>query len=170
MNSTHKSYLPLIAVIALAAIFYFSVIVVLVFNIQAPLTPSSSASGKTPTVNILLYEGEIPNSSLYGFGTSPNNLTSPGPTLRFTTSDVVNITVVNVGNMPHAFEITDAPATDAKVLFNAKIGSAANPLQHEQQGTVIFIPNEAGASYYYICPVPGHVSLGMYGSVVITAG
>ncbi|MGA3059089.1 MAG: multicopper oxidase domain-containing protein [Candidatus Bathyarchaeia archaeon] len=162
--------MPLIAVIALAAIFYFSVMVVLVFNIQAPLTPISSVSGKTPTVSILLYEGEIPNSSLYGFGTSPNNLTSPGPTLRFTTSDVVNITVVNVGSMPHAFAITDALATKAKVLFNAEIGSGSNPLQPGQQGTVVFTPNNAGSSYYYICPVPGHVELGMYGSVVITSG
>ena len=124
VNAMRKSYLPLIAVIVLAAIFYFATMVVLVFNIQPPLTPSSSSSGKTPTVNILLYEGEI-SGSLYGFGNSPNNLTSPGPTLRFTTSDVVNITVINVGKMPHAFAITDAPKTGAKVLFNAEIGSAS---------------------------------------------
>jgi plastocyanin len=164
-----KSYLPLVAIILLAAIFYFSVMVVLVFNIQPPLTHSSSVSGKTPTVSIVLYEGEISNSQ-YGFGFSPTNLTSPGPTLRFSTSDVVNITVVNVGQMPHAFAITNVAATGAKVLFGAQIGSASNPLLHDQHGTVIFTPNNAGSSFYYICPVPGHVSLGMYGSVVITSG
>ena len=71
-----KSYLPLVAIILLAAIFYFSVMVVLVFNIQPPLTPTSSASGKTPTVNVVLYEGEITGST-YGFGNSSTTLTSP---------------------------------------------------------------------------------------------
>ncbi len=142
---------------------------VIVFNLQPPLTADSSSAGRTPTVNILLYEGEI-SSSLYGFGTSPTNLTSPGPTLRFTTSDVVNITVVNVGQMPHAFAITDLPQTGATVLFNAEIGSASNPLQPGQSGSVIFTPNNAGSTFYYICPIPGHVAAGMYGSVIITAG
>lgn len=164
-----KSYLPLVAVVSLAAIFYFAAMYVLVFNAQPPLTPSSSTSGKTPTVNIVLYEGEI-SGSKYGFGNSSNTLTSPGPTLRFTTSDVVNITVLNVGKMPHAFAITDAPQTGATVLFNTAIGSANNPLQPGQEGTVIFTPNNAGSSFYYICPVPGHAESGMYGSVVITAG
>jgi len=163
-----KSYLPLIGVVALAAIFYFAAMYVLVFNAQLPLSPSSSASGKTPTVNIVLYEGEI-SGSQYGFGNTSNDLTSPGPTLRFTTSDVVSITVINVGKMPHAFAITDAPQTGATVLFNAEIGSSNNPLQPGQEGSVIFTPNNAGSSFYYICPVPGHAESGMYGSVVITA-
>jgi uncharacterized cupredoxin-like copper-binding protein len=164
-----RSYLPLVAVIVLAATFYCATMVVLVFNLQPPLIPSSNVSGKTPTVNILLYEGEI-TGSLYGFGDSPNTLTSPGQTLRFNMSDVVNITVINVGKMPHAFAITDAPKTGAKVLFNAEVGSASNPLEPGKQGSIIFAPNNAGSSFYYICPVPGHAESGMYGSVVITGG
>ena len=163
-----KSYLPLVAVILLAATFYCATMIVLVFNIQPQLTPTSNVSGKTPTVNILLYEGEI-TGSLYGFGTSPNNLTSPGPTLNFKTSDVVNITVVNVGKMPHAFAITNAAKTGAKVLFGAEIGSESEPLPPGQHGTVIFAANSAG-SVYYICPVPGHAESGMYGSVIVTSG
>jgi nitrite reductase (NO-forming) len=159
-----KSYLPLVAVIALAAILYFGAMAVLVFNLQPPLTASSN-SNKTPTVNIVLYEGEI-SPTKYGFGNSSNLLTSPGPTLRFNMSDVVNITVVNVGKMPHAFELTNVPKTGAKVLFNAEIG-ASSYLESGQQGTVIFTPTNAG-SFYYICPVPGHAELGMYGSVVIS--
>ena len=139
----------------------------LVFNIQPPLKASSDFSDKTPTVNILLYEGEI-SGSQFGFGYSPNTLTSPGPTLRFTISDVVNITVVNVGKMPHAFAITKAPMTGATVLFNAEIGSVANPLQPGQSGSVIFTPNNAGSSFFYICPLSGHAEAGMYGSVVIS--
>ncbi len=165
-----KSYLPLVAVILLAATLYCATMVVLIFNIQPQLIPSSGASNKTPTVSFVLYEGEI-TGSLYGFGNSPTNLTSPGPTLSFTTSDVVNITVVNVGTMPHAFAITNLAKTGAKVLFNAEIGSSSNPLPPGKQGTVIFVPNTAsGSSVYYICPVPGHAESGMYGSVVITSG
>ncbi len=112
MNATRKSYLSLVAVVGLAAVFYFASMSVLVFKIQPPLMASTNVSDKTPTVNILLYEGEI-SSNRYGFGYSPNTLTSPGPTLRFKTSDVVNITVVNVGKIPHAFAITTAPRTGA---------------------------------------------------------
>lgn len=159
-----KSYVPLVLVIVLAAVLYFSVIAVLVFDIQPQLT-SNVNSNKTPTVNITLYEGEI-SPTKYGFGNSSNLLTSPGPTIRFNMSDVVNITVVNVGSMPHAFEITNAPKTGSTMLFNAQIG-ASSYLEPGQKGTVIFTPNNAG-SFYYICPVPGHAELGMYGSIVIT--
>jgi plastocyanin len=159
-----KSYLPLIAVIALAATLYCASMVVLVFNLQPPLT-TSSTSNKTPTVNFVLYEGEI-STTKYGFGNSSTLLTSPGPTLRFNLTDVVNITVVNIGSMPHAFAITQTPKTGAAILFNAEIG-ASSYLEPGKQGTVIFTPNNAG-SFYYICPVPGHAELGMYGSVVIT--
>ena len=71
--------------------------------------------------------------------------------------------------MPHAFAITDAAKTGAKVLFNAEIDSASNPLSPGQQGTIIFAPTTAG-SVYYICPVPGHAESGMYGSITITSG
>jgi len=160
-----KSYLPLVAVILLAACFYFATMIVLVFNIQPPLTSVSNVSGKTPTVNIVLYEGEITGST-YGFGNSSTTLTSPGPALVFKTTDIVNVTVINVGKMPHAFAVTNAAKTGAKVLFGAEIGSASNPLSPGQQGSVIFAPNIAG-SIYYICPVPGHAESGMYGSVTI---
>ncbi len=160
-----KSYLPLIAIIALAAILYSATMIVLVFNLQPPLTGTSNTN-RTPTVNIVLYEGEI-SATKYGFGNTSTTLTSPGPTLRFNLTDVVNITVINVGMMPHAFAITNAPKTGSTVLFNAEIGSASNPLQSGKQGTVIFTPNNAGSSFYYICPVPGHAEVGMYGSVII---
>jgi hypothetical protein len=157
----------LVLVISLAATLYFSAMSMLVFHVQAPLTASSNASDKSPTVNIVLYEGEI-SESQYGFGYSPNTLTSPGPTLRFLTSDIVNITIVNVGKMPHAFAITSAPQIGANVLFNAEIGSANNPLQPSQQGSVIFRPNLTSSSFSYICPISTDAERGMYGSVVIS--
>ena len=67
-----KSYLPIVAVIVLAAILYSATMVVLVFNLQPPLTINSN-SNKTPTVNIVLYEGEI-STTKYGFGYSSNPL------------------------------------------------------------------------------------------------
>jgi uncharacterized cupredoxin-like copper-binding protein len=167
VNITRKSFLPLIAVIGLAAIFYFATMSVLVFKIQPPLMASTNSSDQKPTLNIVLYEGEISDSK-YGFGNSPNTLTSSGPTLRFLTSDIVNITVLNVGKMPHAFAITNTPRTGATVLFNAEIGSANNPLQPGQKGSVIFTPNNAGSSFCYICPISGHAEAGMYGSVIIS--
>jgi nitrite reductase (NO-forming) len=159
-----KSFLPLVAVIVLAAILFFAMMFVLVFNDQLPLTNTPN-SNKTPTVNIVLYEGEI-SATKYGFGNSSTLLTSPGPTIKFNTTDVVNITVVNVGSMPHAFALTQTPKTGSTVLFNAEIG-ASSYLQPGKQGTVIFTPNSAG-SFYYICPVPGHAELGMYGVVAIS--
>jgi len=160
-----KSYLPLIAVIVLAVTLYSASMVVLVFNLQPPLNTSSNLN-RTPTMNILLYEGEVSDTK-YGFGNTSSTLTSPGPTLRFNLSDVVNVTVINVGKMPHAFAITSAPKTGSQILFNAEIGSASNPLQPGKQGSVIFTPGNAG-SFFYVCPVPGHTETGMYGSVIIT--
>ena len=107
----------------LAAILYSTAMIVLVFNLQPPLT-STSNTNRTPTVNIVLYEGEI-SAIKYGFGNTSTLMTSPGPTLRFNLTDVVNITVVNVGSMPHAFAITNAPKTGAPVLFGAEIGAGS---------------------------------------------
>jgi FtsP/CotA-like multicopper oxidase with cupredoxin domain len=151
----------------LAAIFYFAAMSALVFHIQLPLTASSNISDKTPTVNIVLYEGEN-SGSQYGFGYSSNTLTSPGPTLRFTTSDVVNITVINVGKVPHAFAITSAPRTGASILFNAEIGSEINPIQPGEEGSVVFKPNLTGSAFNYMCPISGHAEARIYGSIIIS--
>jgi len=162
-----KGYLPLILIGVLMAAFYASTMSVLVFNLEPPLLPSSNVSNITPTVNILLYMGEMSNGK-FGFGNTPINLTSPGPTLRLSTNDVVKITITNAGKLPHAFAITNIPSTGASVLFNAAIGSSTNPLQPGQQGSVIFRPNNAGFSYCYISPVSGDAEAGMYGTVTIT--
>ncbi len=139
---------------------------VLVLNIQVPLSPNTDVTNKTPTVTITLYAGEISNNK-FGFGTTANNITSPGPTLRFKISDVVNVTLVNAGTMPHAFAITAEAKTGSSALFGATIASSANPLSPGQSRSIVFAPSNAG-SFYYICPVPGHAETGMYGSVIIT--
>jgi FtsP/CotA-like multicopper oxidase with cupredoxin domain len=166
MASFYRSYLPLIVIGILAIAFVFGADSMLVFKLQPVLV--NSTSSKIPTVNILLYEGEISDGK-FGFGTAPNSLTSPGPTIRFSTSDAVNITVVNVGKLPHAFAITTTPNMGATVLFNAMIGSASNPLQPGQKGSVSFTPTNAAFDYWYISPVSGNVEAGMYGAVIVSS-
>jgi uncharacterized cupredoxin-like copper-binding protein len=163
-----KSYVPLIIIALLAAAFFVATLAMLVLPIQPPLLSSVQIS-KTPTLYITLYGGEI-SQSKFGFGLTPNNLTSPGPSLTFKTTDVVSLTFVNVGQMAHAFAITDSPNYKGKLLFNAAVGSGSNPLSSGQSGTVVFQPNTMG-NEYYICSIPGHAdSLGMWGTVTITMG
>jgi plastocyanin len=141
---------------ALAAVMLLSV---------AVFPGAMTTTTQQPNVSIALYEGEI-SSSLYGFGYSSSSLVSPGPTLTFKVGDVVNITVTDVGQMPHNLAIVSTNQTSAPVQFNAQIRSASNPLQHGESGSVVFTVTQAG-DYYYICQVPGHVDLGMYGAVVV---
>ncbi len=114
--------------------------------------------------NITIFAGEV--GEKYGFGLSASNIESPGPTLTFKMGDVVNATVDNVGNLPHAWWIADNNATDANVLFNAEVGSGSNPLAPGESESVTFTVDKAGR-FYYICPVPGHVELGMWGRIVV---
>jgi uncharacterized cupredoxin-like copper-binding protein len=165
-----KSYKPYIGLALMAVVFlalWIGAISVLVFHLQPPLVSTRSAQDKTPTINLTLYEGELSDLKM-GFGTSSNNLTSPGPTLRFKTSDVVSITVINEGKFQHAFAVTDNPKSGANVMFNAQAGSLTNPLSPGDQATIVFTPNFAGSAFYYICPITGHAEMGMWGSVIVT--
>jgi uncharacterized cupredoxin-like copper-binding protein len=166
-----KSYPPYVGLAVVAVIFlalWIGAISVLVFHLQPPLMSTRSAQDKTPTMSLTLYEGEIADGKM-GFGTAPNNLTSPGPTLRFKTSDVVSLTIINAGKFPHAFAVTDNPKSGANVLFNAEAGSLTKPLSPGDQATIVFTPNLAGSTFYYICPIPGHAEMGMWGSVIVTS-
>jgi len=166
MKSTLKAYLPLILIGILALAFFLGAISMLIFNLQPVLVTSSSS--KTPTSTIVLYEGEMSDGK-FGFGLTAGNLTSPGPTIGFSTSDIVNITVMNVGKLPHAFAITNMPNAGATVLFGAVIGSASNPLQPGQEGSVVFMPNNAAFDYWYVSPVGNDTAKGMYGAVVVSS-
>ncbi len=165
MKSKLKAYLPLILIGILALAFFFGAISMLIFNIQPKLV--THVSTRTPS-NIVLYEGEMPDGQ-FGFGAAADNLTSPGPTIGFSTSDLVNLTVINVGKLPHAFAITTMPIADATVLFGAVIGSASNPLQPGQEGSVVFTPNNEAFDYWYISPVGNDTADGMYGAVIVSS-
>ncbi len=122
-------------------------------------TPTPTGSSNTMTI----YGGEI-SSSQYGFGMSSSGLTSPGPTLTFKVGQSYTVTFTNSGTMIHGWEITTDKAAGTAV-FGAGIG-VSNYLSPGQSGSVTFTPNQAG-NYYYVCPVPGHAALGMWGNVVV---
>jgi uncharacterized cupredoxin-like copper-binding protein len=117
-----------------------------------------------PNVQVTLYAGEI-STNLYGFGNS-TALTSPGPSLIFKVGDIVNVTLFNVGQMPHNWAIVNANQTNTSVLFGAQIASANVPVASNQTGNVVFSVTRAG-NFFYICQVPGHQQLGMWGDVVV---
>jgi len=119
----------------------------------------------TPNVSETLYAGQI-SLTEYGFGNNATIL-SPGPTLNFTVGEIVNMTVYNVGTMGHNWALTNAEATDAKVLFGAQIDSGSAPIPINGTGSVVFKVTTSG-DYYYICQVPGHAQLGMWGNVVVS--
>ena len=148
--------IAVIIVIVIGAVSYY------MFFMQKP----TQTAVQTAPVTVVLYGGEV-SVSKYGFGNSSSAITSPGPTLHFKTTDVVNMTFINAGRMPHAWVIKDANLETANTVFNAAIGSGANPLTPGSKGSVTFTPNRAG-TYYYICPVPGHDALGMYGVVIVS--
>ena len=154
--STGKKKTGLYALIAVV------VIIIVVVGVVAAVFLMKPAANGTP---LTLYAGEISTTS-YGFGTTASTITSPGPTLNLKEGQSYTMTVTNSGTMPHAWEITRQQAAGS-VLFGAQIAPTSF-LSPGTSGSVTFTPNEAG-TFYYICPVPGHVSLGMWGTVVVTA-
>ncbi len=103
----------------------------------------------------------------YKFSTS-SSLSPANPTLTFTAGQTVTVTFHNIGTMPHNWAIVTAK-TDGNTnlgFSGAQIGSAANPVQAGGSGSATFTVGSAG-TYYYICQVDGHASLGMAGTVTV---
>ncbi len=139
--------LIIVIVIIIGAVYYY----------ETTLTPPAN-SGTALT----LYEGEI-SSTAYGFGDSANTLVSnPGPTITLKAGQTYTMTVHNVGSMQHNWAIVDAKSTSANVLWGAAI-SFTNPGLTNQ---VTFTAGSTG-SYFYICQVPGHIELGLWGTVTV---
>lgn len=173
-NKSGISTLLVAIVVACVIVATLSAVIGAVYiNIAAP-SPSPSPSplvSPTPTgakLNVTIYGGEV-SALKYGFGLTSNNITSPGTTLNFQVGDNVTVTFINGStNMYHAFIVTDKAQTGATELFNAAVGSGSNPIPPGGSGTVTFIVNKAG-TFYYICPVPGHGELGMWGKLIVSA-
>jgi uncharacterized cupredoxin-like copper-binding protein len=136
------------------------VIVVVVVGVVVALMNQPATKG-TP---LTLYAGEV-SSAAYGFGNSASSIISnPGPTITLTQGTTYTMTVTNSGTMPHAWEITNAEPTGS-VMFGAQIAPTSY-LAPGASGSVTFTPNQAG-NFFYICPVPGHATLGMWGNIVV---
>jgi plastocyanin len=147
-----------VAYIAIAVVVIIIIIVgVLAFVF---LGGGGGGGGTLSGTNINIYCGE------YGYGTSASNIVSPGPTISLDAGATVTVTLHNVGNMGHNWAIV-SDKTDGSTnepFSGAQIGSASNPVAAGGTQSTTFTVGSAG-NYYYICQVPGHVSLGMYGTV-----
>jgi uncharacterized cupredoxin-like copper-binding protein len=125
-------------------------------------TPSSSPSG---TIDLTLYAGAV-STSTYGYGNSANDIISPGPTLKLKSGQTYKMTVHNEGKIAHSWEIVSAKAVSSSPLFGAGI-NINNYIQPGQSASVTFTPDQTG-NFYYVCTVPGHIQLGMWGNVEIS--
>jgi plastocyanin len=144
-----------------AAIIIIVIVVggVLAYEFYKP--PSTSGGG----TQMDIYASDTPS---YGFGNSAGSITSPGPTMTFTSGQTYTVTLHNVGTVPHNWAIvTDKTDGSTNLAFSgAQIGSASNPVAPGSSQSKTFTVGSAG-SYYYICQVDSHVTLGMWGNVTV---
>lgn len=125
----------------------------------------TAKAGSDPSMT--LYAGEI-SSSQYGFGNTTSTLASnPGPTLYLQQGTSYTMTVDNIGSMPHAWEIVSSKAASSSPMFGAGI-DISSYISPGNSASITFTPNQAG-NFYYVCPVPGHITFGMWGNVVVSS-
>ena len=115
-------------------------------------------------VEINLFGGEFDGK--YGFGLSHDSLSSPGPTIYLNTTQKVTLKFINAGDIPHTFRAINNLNSTEQVLFGAFIGESLNPINPNNHSTVNFVTNEVG-SFFYVCTIPGHLELGMFGELII---
>lgn len=134
------------------------------FVLLVPPAYQEPAAEQVVDVEFRIVGGEMGNT--FGYGLEGQEISSPGPTLRVKVGDVVRITFTNMGRMPHTLALTTALMYDAPVVFGAAIGSSTQPVQPGVTASVTFTASSAG-EYYYLCQVPGHPQLGMYGTFIV---
>jgi len=145
------------ALYAAITIVVAAIIILSTYYFGTNQTPNAGSG--TP---LTLYVGEITNTE-YGFGNTSTNLTSnPGPTITLTAGQTYTMTVHDIGTMQHNWAIVDAKSSSATVLW----GALTSPINEGSSGRVTFRAGLAG-SYFYICQVPGHVALGLWGTIIV---
>ena len=97
----------------IAAIIIIAIIIAssgLTYQYTKPNSPSPSPTSSTSpsgspsagSVTLTIYAGEVSlSSSIYGFGNTQSNITSPGPTFTVKVGTTVTIDFINAGTMPH---------------------------------------------------------------------
>ncbi len=165
MNNNQKFIIAGIAFIGLLILILVDAYIV--FPIQPPYSPTGGGTTNLePNKEITIYAGRTPDGK-FGFGLSPDNITSPGPTLKFKVGDIVKINFVNVGKIPHAFAIVQDVSENPVILFNSAIGSSTNPIPANGKASVVVKFDRAG-EFKYMCTVPGHAQAGMWGVIEIS--
>jgi hypothetical protein len=147
-NKSRRLGIYALAIVIIAVLIFASVYFVFI----RPGSSSKPSTSSTRSIRLTLYEGEI-NATAYGFGTSPSDLSSPGPMLNLTQDITYTVTVYNIGAKPHNWAIIGAqwapivtngaltplkPISTTFVQFSAQIGSDADPIQPGSSGTVTF--------------------------------
>jgi len=88
------------------------------------------------------------------------------PDFVVNSGDEVTFTATNAGKGFHAFGIAASPDDFNNVLWGSEIAAATAPLKAGESGMSTFTAGAPG-TYYYICTVPGHATLGMQGSFIV---
>ena len=140
-------------------------------NSPSPTPTSSTSPSGSPSagsVTITIYAGEI-SSSVYGFGNTQSNITSPGPTFTVKVGTTVTVDFTNAGTMQHNWAlVTEKTSGNTNLAFSkAQVASASYAVSAGEKGSATFVANKAG-TYYYICQVDAHVALGMWGLFIVT--
>ena len=88
------------------------------------------------------------------------------PDFVVNSGDEVTFTAANAGKGFHSFGIAASPDDFNNTLWGSEIAAATAPLKSGESGSTTFTAGSPG-TYYYICTVPGHASLGMQGSFIV---
>ncbi|MBE2213377.1 MAG: multicopper oxidase domain-containing protein [Opitutaceae bacterium] len=108
------------------------------------------AEGKTYIGNGVIYDGFLTNGTI------------PGPLLIVDEGDIVEMTIVNKGTIPHGASIHSAYTQTSKYLGKIQPGTS---------GRVVFRCTQPGVFLYHCAPgghaIPMHVLFGQYGMMVV---
>ena len=168
-KTVDRVFIP--AVIIVGILLWLSLPALTLLGLQPELQVAGAefeVPTRPPDVVITLYGGELPGGARFGFGFSPDNITSPGPTIVVKQGQVVEIRFVNVGKLRHAFAVVErVERTNPRVIFGAQIASAQNPIPSGAEGSVVFVASQPG-TFFYQCPVSNHGPKGMWGQIIVT--
>lgn len=96
------------------------------------------------------------------------------PTLNIKPDTAIKVTLVNEDNKMHGFEIVIAqPPFNAypMMTYNYAFSSFIMPLgganSNQYHASNETITASSAGTYYYLCPVPHHAAMGMYGKIVV---
>lgn len=114
-----------------------------------------------------VFGGEV-NATIYGYALDEKGpLLSLGPIIKVKEGSTVTINFKNVGGevgLPHTFVVV---TEDGTPLFeNSRIGTKVDPIDVGKSGSTTFTVDKSG-EFLYICEVPGHKKLGMWGKFII---